>query len=104
MGRCFDKSIIGLQGAELVKHRGIVVELVRDQVNHQAFPRNFAGGAQEPGDQDGMAVTLEHLRPDVPNAGLILQGGEDDAGGRAGALPDQDQASEPDWAVLRQGG
>ena len=63
-----------------------------------------AGHLDETGAQDEGAVAFEDLRPDddVGGAGLVLDGHEDDALGRAGPLADQDEAGDRDPAARAQ--
>ena len=61
-----------------------------------AFALDAADDASMPAGKDRPPVLFVELRPDheIGDAGLVLQGDEDDALGRAGLLADQHQAGD----------
>ena len=66
----------------------------------------FAGAAQESGAERGAAEAFEDGRPDdqIGDAGLVLDGDEDDAVGAARTLPDQHDPGDREPPVDRQMG
>ena len=85
---------------------GVVGQAVGDQVDDLAFLLQAASDADQLGAHDGFAVAIEGFWPDddIGDTGLVLQGGEDDAAGGAGALAHQHQPSHRDPGAVAGGG
>src|SRR5205085_7648774 len=98
-------SIAGVV-AQSIEARSHVLEPVGDDMDDAFLALQFAGAAQESGAERGAAKAFEDGGPDdqVGDAGLVLDGDEDDAVGAARTLPDQHDPRDREAPINRQMG
>src|SRR6266850_1070079 len=101
--RFFGSVEIARVDVQMADQRGIVREMLRDQMSDLAFPFQNSFHAEQAGGQQRAALLLRNASPHhhVDLAGLVLEGDENDAARGAGPLPAGDQAGDTHWRVRR---
>ena len=83
---------------------GEIDETLGDDMDDEAFALQPPANGEELAGHHHPPVLCQHLRPDddIGDAGLVLEGDEDDALGGAGHLPHENEAGDGDFRVLLQ--
>ena len=92
--------------SDAAQQRGKIGQMVGDDVDHLAFPLQFAATGQHAGGQHEAALTVEHRGPDdeIGMTGLVLDGDEQHAAGTAGTLAYQHDAGNRQTLTVARGG